>query len=566
MHGEPAEPEGFAHFSYANPNAPKGGRITIGMPGSFDSLNPLIVKGNAVAGMREYVYETLLARGLDEPFSLYGLIAQFVEMPDDRSEIIFNIDARARFSDGKPITADDVLFSWELLKDKGRPNHRSYYAKVKQAEKLNEHRVRFVLEGGDREMPLILGLMPVLPKHAIDPETFDQTTLAAPIGSGPYRVSQTEPGRFIVYKRNPDYWGRDLPVNAGRFNFDEVRFEYYRDSIAMFEAFKSGSIDFWNEEDPARWASGYDVPAVRDGRITRAEFDIGLPAGMTSLAFNTRRGVFADPRVRRALITLFDFEWVNRNLYHSLYKRTESYFDRSVLSSHARPADGREKDLLVPFRDKVRPEIMDGTFSFPTSDGSGQDRVNLRTAFELLKSAGYVLDGRALINAKTRQPLTFEILATSVAQERLVAGFVGTLSRLGIAARIRVVDSAQYQQRLNVYDFDMIQANWPSSLSPGNEQVFRWNSRMASQDGTYNWAGVSNPAADAMIEAMLAARDKESFVSATRALDRVLLSGDYVIPLFYLPRQWVAYWSGLAYPERTPLFGYNIDLWWRKSE
>ena len=566
MHGTPKEAAGFTHFSYVDRLAPKGGRITIGMPGSFDSVNPLIVKGNAAAGLREYVYETLLARGLDEPFTLYGLVARSVEMPDDRREIIFNIDERARFSDGKAITADDVLFSWQLLRDKGRPNHRAYYAKVLKAERLSQYRVRFEMSGEDRELPLILGLMPVLPKHTIDTATFDQTTLAAPVGSGPYTVERVDPGRSITFKRNPAYWGGDLGVNKGRFNFDEVRFEYYRDGVAMFEAFKSGDIDFWNEEDPARWAAGYDVAAVKDGRIKRAEFDIALPAGMTALVFNTRRKVFADANVRRALIHLFDFEWVNRNLYHGLYRRTQSFFERSMLSSHGKVADPVETALLAKHDGAVRPEVLAGTHSFPVSDGSGQDRTNLRAAFDLLRQAGYELKNQRMVDAKTGSPLTFEVLATSVAQERLVGGFIGTLSRLGIAARVRVVDSAQYQQRLNSYDYDMIQATWPSSLSPGNEQIFRWDSRMARQDGTYNWAGVVNPAADAMIQAMLAARDKDEFIAATRALDRVLLSGDYVIPLFHLPRQWVAHWSRYDYPEKAPLAGYNIDIWWQKSE
>lgn len=564
MHGMPQEPAGFTHFTYANPNAPKGGSISIGMPGSFDSLNPLIVRGNAVAGTREYIFEPLMARGLDEPFTLYGLIAESVEMAEDRSEITFNINPEAKFSDNKPITADDVLFSWQLLRDKGRPNHRSYYAKVASAERLSDRKVRFVFEGIDREMPLILGLMPVLPKHAIDPETFDQTTLKPMIGSGPYRVASVNPGRSIVYKRNPDYWGRDLAVNKGRFNFDEVRYDYYRDGVAMFEAFKSGNLEFWNEEDPARWAGGYNIPAVKDGRIVRANFDIGLPAGMTALAFNVRRDVFADPRVRQALIALFDFEWVNRNLYNGLYKRTESFFERSELSSHGRPADAREKELLAPYVAEVKPKIMAGTYKFPVSDGSGQDRKNMRAAFELMKSAGYVLDGRKLVKKDTRKPLSFEVLATSVAQERLLGGFAKSLSRLGITMRVRVVDSAQYQQRLNTYDYDMIQATWPSSLSPGNEQIFRWDSRMAKQEGTYNWAGVANPAVDAMIRAMLAAKDQDSFVSAVRALDRALLSGDYVIPLFHLPQQWTAHWNRYDYPKKSPLFGYNIDLWWQK--
>lgn len=565
MHGEPEEKTGFSHFRFVNPDAPKGGRVSIGVTGSFDSLNPLIVRGNAAAGMREYVVETLLSRSLDEPFALYGLLAETVVMPDDRSWITFNLDPRARFSDGTPVTVEDVIFSWQLLRDKGRPNHRSYYAKVARAEQLSERSVRFTMDGsGDREMPLILGLMPILPKHAVDPETFEQTTLTPLVGSGPYRVARVDAGRSITYERDASYWGRDLPVNRGRFNFGEVRFEYFRDGAAMFEAFKAGDLDVWTEEDPARWASGYDIAAVADGRIVKDELDIGLPAGMTALVFNTRRPAFANQKVRQALIELFDFEWVNRNLYHGLYRRTQSYFERSELSSHGRAADAVEQELLSAFPGAVRSEVMDGTFAFPSSNGSGQDRANLRKAFTLLKSAGYVLNGRQLVDATTRVPLTFEVLATSAAQERLLGGFVSTLSRLGITASVRVVDSAQYQQRITSYDFDMIQATWPSSLSPGNEQVFRWDSRMANTEGTYNWAGVANPAADAMIAAMLAARERPAFVSATRALDRVLISGDYVIPLFYLPKQWVAHWSGIARPERTPIFGFNIDIWWRK--
>lgn len=565
MHGAPEEPAGFTHFRYADPTAPKGGRAVLGVAGGFDSLNPLIVRGSPAAGMRDYVYETLLARSLDEPFSLYGLLAQSVEMPDDRASITFHLDPRARFSDGAPVTADDVIFSWGLLREKGRPNHRTYYAKVAAADRLSATSVRFVFDGsGDRELPLILSLMPVLPKHATSAATFEQTSLAAPTGSGPYRVARVDPGRSITYARNPDYWGRDLPVNRGRFNFDEVRFEYFRDGAAMFEAFKAGEIDFWLEEDPARWAGGYAIPAVRDGRILKAELDIGLPAGMTALAFNARRDVFKDARVRRALIELFDFEWVNRNLYHGLYSRTESYFQRSYLSAHGRPADRRERALLAPFADLVREDVMEGRHAMPKSDGTGSDRNHLRAAFDLLQAAGYELVGKRMVEKATGRPLSFEVLATSTAQERLLGGYVSTLSRLGIEARVRVVDSAQYQSRLNDYDFDMIQATWPASLSPGNEQIFRWESRMAATPGTFNWAGVANPAADAMISAMLAAKDRADFVSATRALDRVLISGDYVIPLFHLPKQWIAHWSHLDYPRRTPLVGYNIDLWWEK--
>jgi peptide/nickel transport system substrate-binding protein len=567
MHGTPKEAAGFAHFPYVDPEAPKGGRMVVGVSGSYDSLNPLIVRGNPVAGMREYVFETLLARSLDEPFSLYGLIARSVEMPEDRSSITFHLDERARFSDGRAITADDVVFSWQLLRDKGRPNHRTYYAKVAKAVRVGERTVRFEIDkGGDREIPLILGLMPVLPKHLIDAATFEQTTLTPPVGSGPYKIARVDAGRSVSYARDPAYWGRDLPVNRGRFNFDEVRFEYFRDGAAMFEAFKAGDIDFWYEEDPARWAGGYRIAAVEDGRIVKAEIATGLPAGMTAFVFNTRRPQFADPRVRRALIELFDFEWVNRNLFHGLYSRTQSYFERSYLSSHGRPADAAERDLLAPFTGLVRADVLDGSHAFPKSDGTGQDRNSLRRAFDMLKAAGYGLQGATMIETKTGRPLTFEALVQSAAQERLLSGYIGTLARLGIKASVRVVDSAQYQSRISGYDFDMIQATWASSLSPGNEQIFRWDSRMATTEGTYNWAGVANPAADAMIRAMLAARDEAGFVSATRALDRVLISGDYVIPLFHLPKQWVAHWSHLAYPKTPPLMGYNIDIWWSAAK
>jgi peptide/nickel transport system substrate-binding protein len=563
LHGLPKQPADFQHFSYVNPDAPKGGRLRMRAYGSFDSLNPLIVKGVAADGIREFVVESLMARGLDEPFTLYGLIAETVEMPDDRSSITFNLNPKAHFSDGHPITADDVLFSFKLLKEKGRPNHRTYYGKVAKAERLSDHKVRFTFDAaGDQEIPLILGLMPVLPRHAIDPETFEETTLNPIVGSGPYRIAKVDPGRSITYERDPNYWGKDLPVNRGRFNFDEIRFDYFRESSVMFEAFKTGQVDLWPEEDPRRWANGYDFPAVRDGSVVKAEFDIGLPAGMTALVFNTRRKVFADPRVRQALIYLFDFEWINRTLYAGLYSRTQSYFERSVLSSAGRPADDLERQLLAPYAKYVKPEIMDGTYRFPSTSGSGHNRKNQSAAFRLLKEAGYELRSGRLVDKKTGQQLAFEILAASTAQEGLLLSFARDVERLGIKVSLRVVDSAQYQARLTNYDYDMIQNTWSSSLSPGNEQLFRWSAAAAKTPGSYNFAGVENPAADAMIKALLAAKSEESFVSAVRALDRVLLSGDYVIPLFYTPKQWLAYWTRLKHPERTPLFGYNVDSWW----
>lgn len=563
MHGNPALPAGFPNFPYAVPDAPKGGRVSLGSSSSFDNLNPMIVRGEPVQGIREFVVESLMARSQDEPFTLYGLIAETIDVPDDRSQVTFRLDQRARFSDGTPITAADILFSFEVLRDKGRPNYRTYYKKVTKAEAVSDHEVRFVFaDGEDRELPLILGLMPVLPRHAMDAEKFEETTLAPLIGSGPYRIAAVDPGRSITYKRNPDYWAKDLPVNRGRFNFDEIRFEYYREGSTLFEAFKTGAIDLRNEDDPATWAKGYDFPAARDGRVHREEIAIGLPAGMTGLVFNTRRPVFADERVRQALILLFNFEWVNKSFFHGLYKRSQSYFERSMLSSAGKPADERERTLLGPFANAVLPEIMDGTWRAPESDGTPHNRANARKAYEMLEAAGYALQGGRLVQTKTGNQLNFEILASNTGQERLLGAFVGDLAKLGIKARMRVVDSAQYQSRLKDYDFDMIQFTWPSSLSPGNEQLFRWSSRVADQPGSYNYAGVENPAADAMITAMLAAHGNEEFVSAVRALDRVLLSGHYVIPLFYPPAQWIASWKRLSHPEAKPLFGFNLDTWW----
>ena len=567
LHGSPLFADSFRAFPYVNPSAPKGGRLTLGVLGSFENLNPLIVQGVPAAGIREFVVESLMARSLDEPFTLYGLLAETIDVADDRKSVTFTLNPAAKFSDRQPVTPEDVITSFELLKTKGRPNHRTYFAKVTKAEKIGERGVRFTFaDASDRELPLILGLMPVFAAHATTPEKFEASSMTPLVGSGPYTVSRVDAGRSISFACDKDYWGRDLAVNRGRFNFDEVRFDYFRDASVMLEAFKSGAIDLRLEEDPGRWADAYDIDAVHDGRIVKAEFDIGLPAGMTALVFNTRRAVFSDPRVRRALMMLFDFEWINRTLYNGFFKRTTSYFERSYLASTGRPADARERALLAPFPNAVRPEFLEDTYHFPTTDGSGQNRANQKAAYALLTQAGMVLKGGRLVNAKSGQPLAFEILANSNAQEALLLGYARSLEPLGIAVRVRVVDSAQYQERLASFDYDMIQNTWPSSLSPGNEQLFRWSAKTADSKGSYNFAGVKNPAADAMIDAMLAANTETDFVSAVRALDRVLLSGDYVVPLFYTPRQWVPYWARLKHPEKTPLFGYSVDTWWVESK
>ncbi len=567
MHGTPKFPADMTHFPYVNPQAPKGGRLTLGQQGSFDSLNPLIIKGQSAAGVRVYVYESLLSRGLDEPFTLYGLLAQKIDVPEDRSSITFYLNPKAKFSDGKSVTADDVLFSLKTLREKGRPNHRTYYKKVAKAVRIDDLTVRLEFDAsGDREMPLIMGLMPILPSHLLTEETFSKTTLKAPVGSGPYKISEVEAGRRIVYKRDPNWWGRDLPVNRGRYNFDEIRFEYFREASVQFEAFKSGALDARAEANPARWAEQYNFPAAADGRVVKQEFEIGLPAGMTALVFNTRREKFQDIRVRQALVQIFDFEWVNRNLFHGLYTRTQSYFTRSALASQGHAANAREKELLAPFgADKIPGDILAGTHRFPVTDGSGQNRANWRKALGLLRKAGYQLKSGKLTHIKTGEALSIEVLAVSPEQERLLLGYKKDLARLGIALEIRVVDSAQYERRRKSYDYDMIQFTWRSSLSPGNEQLFRWASHTRDIDGTYNYAGVADPAVDAMIQAMLEAKTTENFVSAVRALDRVLLSGGYVIPLFHLKSQWLAHWQHLKAPETTPLFGYQLTNWWHAT-
>ncbi len=563
MHGAPKYPPGFDHFAHTNPAAPKGGSIRLGVQGTFDSLNPLIIKGVPAAGLREFLYESLLERGLDEPFTLYAGLAWKVDMPADRTSITFHIDPEARFSDGHGVDAEDLLFSWRTLRDHGRPNHRTYYAKVTQAEAISERAVRFELgDGSDRELPLILGLMPILPAHLLTEDSFTKTSLAPPVGSGPYVITDVEPGRSVTYARNKEWWGRDRPSHRGRFNFDEIKFEYFRDGSALFEAFKSGRLDVRKEESPTQWAEGYDIPAVREGRLEKKEFPVGLPAGMTALAMNTRREVFADPRVREAMIELFDFEWVNQNLFHGLYTRSQSYFARSELSSNGKPADARERELLKPFADKVLPSILEGRHALPKTAGDGRNRDAWRRAMVMFNKAGYRLKDGVLRHGQTGKSLSFEMLAASVAQQRLFLAYARDLKRLGIDAKVRVVDSTQYQSRLKTYDYDMIQTHWSSSLSPGNEQLFRWSSQMVEREGSFNFAGVANPAVDAMIEALLAADSREDFVSAVRALDRVLLSGHYVVPLFHVEAQWVAHWERLRMPDRTPLFGYQLDTWW----
>jgi peptide/nickel transport system substrate-binding protein len=563
MHGAPALPASFAHMPYVNPDAPKGGRLVEGLLGTFDSLNPLIVKGLAVAQIRGFVVESLMARGNDEAFTLYGLIARSVETDEARGYVVFRLDPRARFSDGKPVTAEDVLFSWALLRDKGRPNYRSYYSKVAKAEAPDPLTVRFDFGGTqDRELPLILALMPILPRHAVDAATFEETSMTAPLGSGPYRVSAVKPGVSLTLTRNPDYWGRDLPINRGLWNFDEIRLDFYREANGYFEAFKRGLYDFRVEREPLRWHDGYDFPAARNGELIRDTIKTGMPQPSEFLIFNTRRPAFADIRVRQALTLLFDFEWINRNYFFGLYGRVAGFFAGSELSAYGRAADDRELEFLKPFASHIPADVLDGTYRLPVADGSGRDRAALREALNLLSQAGYELDGKLLRQRATGTPLTFEILVSTRDQERIALAFQRDLKRAGIEAKVRSVDAVQFDQRRLGYDFDMIQNRWDQSLSPGNEQFFYWGSEAADNPGTRNYMGAKNAAIDAMINNMLAAHDRGGFVSAVRALDRVLISGFYAIPVFNVREQWIARWNRIERPEFTSLTGYLPETWW----
>ena len=567
MHGAPALQADFTHMPYANADAPKGGRLVWGILGTFDSLNPLIVRGLAVQQIRGFVLESLMARGNDEAFTLYGLLASSVETDDLRSYVTFHLDPRARFSDGQPVKAEDVLFSWALLRDHGRPNHRQYYAKVTKAEAPDPLTVRFDFGGApDRELPLILGLMPVLPKHAVDVTSFEETSMSPPVGSGPYRVSAVKPGAGVTLTRNPDYWGRDLPVNRGLWNFDEIRLDFYREANGQFEAFKRGLYDFRVETEPLRWHDGYDFPAARNGEVIRDTIKTGMPQPSEFLVFNTRRPVFSDIRVRQALTLLFDFEWINRNYFFGLYGRSASFFAGSELSAYTRAADDREQALLKPFAAHIPPDILDGSYRLPVSDGTGRDRASLRSALNLLSQAGYDLDGTVLRQRSTKTPLSFEILVTTRDQERIALAYTRDLKRAGIEASVRAVDAVQFDQRRLGFDFDMIQNRWDQSLSPGNEQSFYWGSEAADIQGTRNYMGAKDPAIDALIAAILEAREHPQFVSAVRALDRGLMSGFYAIPLFNAREQWIARWNVIERPLATALTGYLPETWWQKPD
>ena len=563
MHGDLKYPAGFKHFDYVNPDAPKGGDVKLGSIGGFDTFNGFIVKGRSAAGLG-LMYDSLMASSSDEPFSMYGLIAESVEMARDRSWVIFHLNPKARWHDGKPITVEDVIWTFNTLVEKGTPFYRYYYGNVAKIEKVAARSVKFSFKPGEnRELPLIVGQLTVLPKHYWEKRDFSKTTLEPPLGSGPYRLKSFEANRRVVYDRVKDYWAAKHPVRRGEYNFDTVRFEYFRDSTVSREAFKAGAFDHQSESSSKAWATEYDTSAVKDGNLIKRKFKHNRSSGMQGFVFNLRRPLFQNARVRQALAHAFDFEWSNKTLFYGQYSRTNSYFDNSELASTGLPK-GDELKLLDRFRDTLPPQVFKSAYTAPKTDGSGNIRANLRIANKMLRNAGWRFDrgNRILKHEKSGKEFRFEILLVSPLFERVVLPFKQNLKRLGIEVRVRTVDSAQYQKRVQKFDFDMIVGSWGQSLSPGNEQRNYWGSDAAARTGSRNLAGLKDPVVDKLVEKLIAAPTRKDLVTFTRALDRVLLWKFLVIPHFHIPYDRVLYWDMFGIPKVTPDSGANLFTWW----
>ena len=564
MHGNPKYPANFTHFDYVNPNAPKGGVLREASFGSFDTFNPFTIKGNSAPG-NGLIFETLMTSSSDEAFCEYGLIAEKIEVPQDRSWVAFQINPKAKFSDGTSITADDVVFTFETLRDKGIPQYRYYYSGVDKVEATDKLRVLFTFKDkNNRELPLILGQMPVLSRKDWENKDFEATTLQMPLGSGPYKLKEFELNRYVVYERDPNYWGVDLPVNRGMNNFDEIRYDIYRDTSVAVEALKAGAYDVRVENEAKKWATAYDIPAVKEGKLIKKEFTHGLPSGMQGFVMNTRRPIFADIKVREAMQYVLDFNWLNDKLFHSSYIRTKSFFDNSELAATGLPSED-ELALLKPFKEQLDSRIFTNPIDVPELD-SKNPRPQLLKALDLLKQAGWQVKDGILKNEKG-EPFEFELLLDSSgasAWERIALPFVRNLKKIGITARIRVMDALQYKHRLDNFDFDMFVMVWGQSLSPGNEQLYFWGSEAATQNGSYNFAGIQSPVVDGLIEKIISANTREELIAATRALDRILMWGFYVIPQWHTNKTRIIYWDKFGMPDVTPMHGINIMTWWAK--
>jgi len=564
MHGDLKYPSDFKNFDYVNPNAPKGGEVKLSAIGGFDSFNNFIVKGRSASGIG-LIYDTLMVSSADEPFSMYGLIAKSVEMPTDRSWIIFHLNPDARWHDGKPISADDVIWTFETLVSKGTPFYRFYYGNVSKTEKVGPRSVKFSFKPDkvNRELPLIIGQLPVLPKHYWKDRDFTKTTLEPPLGSGAYRIKSFEANRYVEYERVKDYWAERHPTHIGQYNYDTMRYEYYRDSTVALEAFKAGSYDFRRENSSKNWATAYDTRAVRDGMIQKVEIAHNRSTGMQGFAFNMRRDLFKDPRVRRALNYAFDFEWSNKTLFYGQYSRTGSFFENSELASRGVPK-GDVLAVLQEYRDRLPADVFTQPFTNPKGDGSGNIRANLRIANKILREAGWRVDKktRILTHEKTGKQMSFEMLLVSPLFERIALPFKKNLKRLGIDLKVRTVDTAQYQQRVQNFDFDMIVMSWGQSDSPGNEQRDFWGTSAVDRVGSRNFTGLKNTVVDDIIEKLIAAPDRKSLVTYTQALDHVLLSQHIVIPHWHIPYDRVAHWNKFGRPAVTPKSGVQFMAWW----
>ena len=564
MHGDPKYGPDITHFDYVNPNAPKGGTIRLSASGTFDTFNPFNAKGTPGAGAA-IATETLMVNGSNEAFTMYGLLAETLEWPEDRSWVIFNLHPEARWHDGKPVTADDVIFSFNILVEKGRPLYRFYYQSVTEAVKLGERRVKFTFQAGEnRELPLIMGQLPVLPKHYWEGRDFTATTLEPPLGSGPYRIAAFEPGRFVEIERVKDYWGERIPIRVGTDNYDTVRYEYFLDRQIVRQALKAGRVDYFSENSAKEWATQYNMPAVEADVLHKQQILNESSGGMQAFYMNARRDQFKDRRVRQALAYAFDFQWTNKTVYFGQYQQPASYWAPTELAARGLP-QGEELEILQRYRGRVPEEVFTTPYLPPKTDGSGWPRENLQTAFEILAEAGWTVRDMKLMNADGVQ-LSFEFLYGDIAQERVLLPFIFNLRRLGIDVRLRLVDRSQYINRFRARDFDMMIFNNAQSLSPGNEQRDQWGSAAADQSSSRNIAGIEDPVIDELIELVIAAPDRESLIQRTRALDRVLLWGHYVIPQLIAPFDRILYWDKFGRPERVPLNGPSVFRWWIDEE
>ncbi len=559
--GEPSLPRDFPHWPWVNPDAPKGGEVTLTGLGSFDSFNPFILRGTPAIGLSN-LYDSLLVESADESSTEYCHLAEWVELPADRRGVSFELREGARWHDGRPVTAEDVAWTFEALRTHGRPFYRSYWADVTEVVAESPRRVTFRFRSDEnRELALILGQLQVLPKHWWEGRDFARPLLDVPLGSGPYRLERFEAGRSLTLRRVEDYWARDLNTRRGTNNFDAIRFEYFRDATVAFEAFKAGQIDFRTENVARNWSTGYDFPAVRRDLVKRDTIRHELPTGMQAFVMNLRRPLFQDARVREALVHLFDFEWLNANIFFGLYARTNSYFSNSELASSGLP-QGREKEILEGFRGRIPESVLTTEFRLPTTDGSGNNRDGLRRALELMRQAGWTVRDRRLVNAQG-QRFEFEILLNGATFERVALPFVQWLGRLGIEARVRTVDPAQYQVRIDGFDYDMTMEVLGQSLSPGNEQRDYFTCARAREPGSQNVIGICDPAIDELVEMVINAPDRQELIHRTRALDRILLHHHYVIPNWHLRAFWVAFWDKFGRPERSPRYGLGFpDSWW----